>query len=242
MSRSTGGAVLGRGQGLLVHDAVRGRLPVCVGAVRHLDLPRGQRRETYAKVFSLYAFVAGGIGLLITCLAREFLALITTSHYVHGYRVAGFLVFAAMANGAFFIPATGLQIAKRTGLMGAIAVFSALLNVALNIVLVGPLDVYGVATASLVAQTVATALLFAVAQRIYPVPFHPGRVALTFMMAIGLAAVGIYFGAREAAPRRRHRRRAGPLRGGTIGLRVVAIQDFVILRNYLQKKTAVWRG
>lgn len=200
-------------------------------------------RETYAKVFSLYAFVAGAIGLVLTCLAREFLATITTSHYVHGYRVAGFLVFAAMANGAFFIPATGLQIAKRTGVMGAIAVFSAVLNVALNLLLVGPLDVYGVATASLVAQTVSTALLFAVAQRIYPVPFHPGRVALTFMMAIGLAAVGIYFGrtgsgAAVAAT-------AGALGlyvAGTIGLRVVAVQDFVILRNYLQKKTAVWRG
>ncbi len=200
-------------------------------------------RETYAKVFSLYAFVAGAIGLVLTCLAREFLALITTSHYVHGYRVAGFLVFAAMANGAFLIPATGLQIAKRTGWMGGIAVIAAALNVGLNLLLVGPLDVYGVATASLVAQAAAVIILFVVAQRIYPVPFHAGRVALTFLMAIGLAAVGIYFGRTGAGAAVISTIAAlGLYCAGTIGLKVIDMQDFVILRNYLQKKTAAWRG
>ncbi|HWN83193.1 MAG TPA: hypothetical protein VNM87_13930, partial [Candidatus Udaeobacter sp.] len=53
-------------------------------------------RATYAKVFSLYVFVAGAIGLVLTGLAREFLTLITTGHYIHGYRMAGFLVFAAV--------------------------------------------------------------------------------------------------------------------------------------------------
>jgi hypothetical protein len=100
-----------------------------------------------------------------------------------------------------------------------------------------------VATASLVAQTVATALLFTVAQRIYPVPFHAGRVALTFMMAIGLAAVGIYFGRTGSGAALAATAGAlGLYLAGTIGLKVVAIQDFVILRNYLQKKTAGWRG
>ncbi len=200
-------------------------------------------RQTYAKVFSLYAFVAGAIGLVLTCLAREFLAFITTGHYVHGYRMAGFLVFAAMANGAFFIPATGLQIAKRTGVMGGIAVFAAILNVALSLLLVRPLDVYGVATASLVAQTVATVVLFAVAQRIYPVPFHPGRVALTFFMAISLAAAGIYFGRTGAGAALISTLVAlGLYVVGTLGLKVIDMQDLTILRNYLQKKTATWRG
>jgi O-antigen/teichoic acid export membrane protein len=194
-------------------------------------------RETYAKVLSLYILAAGAIGLVLTCLAREFLDIITTGHFVHGYRVAGFLVFAAVANGAFLIPATGLQIAKRTGWMGGIAVFSAVLNVVLNLLLVGPLEAYGVAAASLISHTAATIVIYFVAQRIYPVPFHPGRAMLAFLMAIGLAALGIYFG------------RTGPLAAvvsaaaalvlyfaGTLGLRLIDTQDFVILRKYLKKK------
>jgi O-antigen/teichoic acid export membrane protein len=196
-------------------------------------------RETYAKVFLLYTFVAGAIGLLLTCLAREFLTMITTSHYVHGYRMAGFLVFAAMANGAFIILTTGLQIAKRTIWMGGTAVAAALLNVALNLLLVGRFEAYGVATASLVSQAAAAIFLFVVAQRIYPVPFQPGRVLLTFLMAIGLAALGVYFGRTGAAAAAAAT--AGALvlyLAGTLGLKVVSGQDFLILRNYLQKVAA----
>jgi O-antigen/teichoic acid export membrane protein len=195
-------------------------------------------RETYAKVFLLYAFVAGAIGLVLTCLAREFLHLITVGHYVHGYRVAGFLVFAAMANGAFMILTTGLQIAKRTGWMGGIAVGAAALNVGLNLLLVGPLNVLGVAAASLISQTAAVILLFVAAQRIYPVPFQPGRVLLTFLMAIGLAALGIYFGRTgPAAATLATLAALGLYLAGTMGLKVVSVQDFIVLRNYLRKVT-----
>jgi O-antigen/teichoic acid export membrane protein len=199
-------------------------------------------RETYAKVFLLYAFVAGAIGLLLTGLAREFLALITTSHFAHGYRIAGFLVFAAIAQGAFFIPATGLQIAKRTGWMGTTAVLAAVLNVVLNLVLVRPFEAFGVAAASLVSQVAATIFLFVVAQRIYPVPFHPGRVLLTFVMAIGLAALGIYFGRTgTGAAVLATACSLGLYFAGTLGLKVITVQDFVIIRNYLQKKAAAAR-
>jgi O-antigen/teichoic acid export membrane protein len=200
-------------------------------------------RETYAKVLSLYIFVAGAIGLVLTCLAREFLTVISTGHFVHGYRVAGFLVFAAMANGAFLIPATGLQIAKRTGWMGGIAIMAAVLNVILNLVLVGPLESYGVATASLVSHTVATVVVYFVAQRIYPVPYHPGRAMLTFLLAIGLAALGIYFG--RTGPQAAVVSAAvalGLYVASTFGLRVIGPQDFDVLRRFLRRKTRAARA
>lgn len=196
-------------------------------------------RETYAKVLLLYAFVAGAIGLVLTCLARELLSLITTRHYVHGYRMAGFLVFAAVANGAFVIPAAGLLIAKRTVWMGSAAVAAAALNVVLNLVLVRPFEAYGVATASLISQIVGTILLFAVAQRIYPIPFHPWRVLSTFFMSMGLAALGLYFGRAGAGAAALATAFALALYlAGTLGLKVVSVQDFAILRNFVRRTAA----
>jgi O-antigen/teichoic acid export membrane protein len=200
-------------------------------------------RPTYAKVLSLYVFVAGAIGLVLTGLAREILTCITTGHYVHGYRMAGFLVFAAVANGAFTIPAASLQIAKRTGWMGGIAVLSALLNVVLNLILVRPFEAYGVATASLLAQCVSVGLVMVAAQRIYPVPFHFGRVTLNFVLAMGLAAAGSYFGRTGAGAA--FLATLGTLviyLAGTFALKTIAIQDWVILRNYAQKKRAALGG
>jgi O-antigen/teichoic acid export membrane protein len=200
-------------------------------------------RETYAKVFSLYVFVAGAIGLVLTGLAREFLTLITTSHYVHGYRMAGFLVFAAVANGAFTIPAASLQIAKRTGWMGGIAILAAVLNVVLNLILVRPLEAYGVATASLLAQCASVVCLMVVAQRIYPVPFHLGRTALNFLLAMGLAALGIYFGRGGAGAAILSTLVALVLYlAGAFLLRTIGIQDWLILRNYARRKQAEYAG
>ncbi len=200
-------------------------------------------RATYAKVFSLYMFVAGAIGLVLTGLAREILSLVATGHYVHGYRMAGFLVFAAVANGAFFVPAASLQIAKRTAWMGGIAIVAAALNVVLNILLVHPLEAYGVASASLIAQCVAVILLMAVAQRIYPVPFHLGRGGLTFVMAMALAAAALYVGKSGAGAAILATLGALLLYVlGTLGLRLLSLHDFLTLKNYLQKKRAAMSG
>jgi O-antigen/teichoic acid export membrane protein len=148
-----------------------------------------------------------------------------------------------MAQGAFFIPATGLQIAKRTSWLGWTAILAALLNVALNVFLVRPFEVFGVAAASLVSQTAATVFLFVVAQRIYPVPYHPGRVLLTFLLAIGLAALGLYFGRTGPAASFLWTAIAlGLYLAGTLGLKVISVQDFVILRNYLRKTASARLG
>jgi O-antigen/teichoic acid export membrane protein len=173
----------------------------------------------------------------VTGLAREFLQLVTVGHFVHGYRISGFLVFQALALGAFYVPATGLQIVKRTGWMGGAAMIGAGLNIVLNLVLVQFFEVFGVAAATLISQTVATLLLFAVAQRYYPVPFQMGRNALAFALAIGLAAVSIYVG------------RTGSLAaliatissvlcyfGGCLLFGVIQTQDFRALRDYLRRR------
>jgi O-antigen/teichoic acid export membrane protein len=194
-------------------------------------------RATYAKVFSLYIFVAGLIGLLVTGLAREFLQLVTTGHYVHGYRISGFLVFAAMAHGAFYVPASGLQIVKRTAWMGAAAMIGAGLNIVLNLLLAGPFEVFGVATATLISQIVATLILFAVAQRCYPVPYQVVRTGLAFTWALGLAAVSIYVG------------RTGPTAAlvatvssailylaGCLAFGVLQMRDFEVLFTYARRR------
>ncbi len=196
-------------------------------------------RQVYAKVFSLYVFVAGVVGLVVTGLSREFLNIVATGHFVHGYRVSGFLVFAAAAYGAFAIPATGLQIVRRTALMGAVAAVGAVLNILLNLAWVGRFEALGVAGATLVSQVLTTTLLFAAAHRYYPVPYHWRGAAFGFVTALGLSAVGLAVGRQGTAA-------ALIATGVTTGLyvlvsfatRVIAPADFRMLRHYVQRRWA----
>ncbi|HWN82601.1 MAG TPA: polysaccharide biosynthesis C-terminal domain-containing protein, partial [Candidatus Udaeobacter sp.] len=122
-------------------------------------------------------------------------------------------------------------------------VLSALLNVVLNLLLVHPFEAYGVAGASLLAQCASVGLLMVVAQRIYPVPFHFGRVTLNFVLAMGLAAACSFFGRTGAGAAVLATLGALVLYLlGTFGLKTIAIQDWVILRNYAQKKRAALGG
>ncbi len=68
-----GRAVFGGGQGGVVHDAVRGRLPVCLGPVRDLDPRSPMRARPMPRYSRSTCSLAGAIGLVLTGLAREIL-------------------------------------------------------------------------------------------------------------------------------------------------------------------------
>jgi O-antigen/teichoic acid export membrane protein len=87
--------------------------------------------------------------------------------------------------GAYYMFKSGLDIKRKTWLISIYTTFSALVNIALNLLLIPHYGAMGAALSTLVAYTALATIAYVVNRRIYPVSFEIGIV--TFALLIGIA-------------------------------------------------------
>ncbi len=129
-----------------------------------------------ARVFRLFVAFAALLGLTLSVWSPEILRVATPAAY-HGADVVVPLLTPAimLANMYVFMP--GLAIAKRTRTMGLLTIGGAVLNTALNIVLIPVLDIRGAALATLTSAVAVFLAYIVTSQRHYPVPHDWRRLA-----------------------------------------------------------------
>jgi O-antigen/teichoic acid export membrane protein len=141
-------------------------------------------------VFRCVLFVSSadalGLGLLSPWLVR----LLTTEQFYGGSRVVAPLAFGTVAYAAYIVMAIGVGRAKRTQLNWAITGAAALLNVALNVILIPPYGMMGAAIATVAAYTLMFVLMVGYAQRVFPTPYQWRRVATAAGAAVALVVAG----------------------------------------------------
>jgi O-antigen/teichoic acid export membrane protein len=147
----------------------------------------------FSRVLTLYVGVAAAIALGLGLFAHEALVVLVPGAYLDAALPGGLLCFAAVAQGAYYIVGLGANLAFRTDIVAWTSLFAAIVNIALNRVLVIPLGLFGVAIATTVGFALSTALLYTWAQRVHPIPFRGLRAGFLFLLAgvalfAGLAA------------------------------------------------------
>jgi O-antigen/teichoic acid export membrane protein len=161
------------------------------GAMTPLVLSRHEDEDTRAGLATMlryFAAIALLIFLLISLFADELLHLLTRPAYYAGAKVVPFVVAGAFLGGMYgFAP--GLNIAKRTRLLGTIIAATGLLNLALAFALVGPLGVRGPAVAFVVACAAGFAAVMAVSQRVYPVEHSWWRLGIVTATVVGVVVL-----------------------------------------------------
>ena len=149
-----------------------------------------EAKRTYAYVLTylvvVSSWVALGLGLLSPWLVR----LLTTEDFYAGSRVVAPLAFGTVAYAAYIVMAIGVGRAKRTQLNWAITGAAALLNVALNLILIPPYGMMGAAIATVAAYTLMFVLMVGYAQRVFPTPYQWRRVATAAGAAVVLVVAG----------------------------------------------------
>jgi O-antigen/teichoic acid export membrane protein len=149
-----------------------------------------EARRTYAFVLTYLVVVASwaalGLGLLSPWLVR----LLTTPDFYAGSRVVAPLAFGTVAYAAYIVMAIGVGRAKRTQFNWAIAGAAAVLNVALNLILIPPYGMMGAAIATVAAYVLMFVLMTWYAQRVFPVPYQWRRVGTAAAAAIVLVVAG----------------------------------------------------
>ena len=147
-------------------------------------------KRTYAYVLTylvaLTTWVATGLALLSPWIVDW----IAAPTFAESSRVVGPLAFAAVAFGAYIVVAIGVGRAKRTQFNWVVTGAAALVNVALNLLLIPPYGMMGAAVATVAAYSTMFVGMAWWSQRIYPVPYQWRRVLTAAAAGVALVALG----------------------------------------------------
>jgi O-antigen/teichoic acid export membrane protein len=116
--------------------------------------------------------------------------LLTTEDFYSAERVVAPLAFAAAAFGAYIVVVIGIGRARRTRSNWVITGAAAVLNVALNLILIPEFGMVGAAVATIAAYGTLFLGMAWKAQQVYPVPYQWRRVATAFGAAVALTVLG----------------------------------------------------
>jgi O-antigen/teichoic acid export membrane protein len=100
------------------------------------------------------------------------------------------LAFGAAAFGGYVVVQIGTGRARRTQANWLVTGAAAVLNVALNLILIPPYGRMGAAIATVAAYAVLFVMMAWRAQRVFPVPYQWRRVATIAAAAAGLTVLG----------------------------------------------------
>jgi len=178
----------------------------------------------FSRVLTLYVAVAAGLALLLSLAAPEALAVLVPPAYRDAALPGALLAFAAVAHGAYYIAALGVNLALRNDVLVWTSGAAAAVTLALALALVRPLGLFGVALATCAGFALSTALLYVWAQRIHPIPYRGLRALALYACALVLLAAGVAV-VRAGLP---------PL--ASIGARAGILATFVALALWLARR------
>jgi O-antigen/teichoic acid export membrane protein len=139
-----------------------------------------------ARIFRIFVACALGLALTLTLFADDVVAVMATPEYGAAAAVVGTLVVAILLA-QMYIFAPGIVIAKKTPYVTGINVLAAVVNVALNWVLIPRYGIGGAALATLSGSATAFAAYLLVGQTLYPIPHRWGRLATATASVLALA-------------------------------------------------------
>jgi O-antigen/teichoic acid export membrane protein len=149
-----------------------------------------EAKRTYAYVLTYLVTIASWLALALGLLAPWLVRLLTTPEFYEGERVVAPLAFGGMAYAAYIVMAIGVGRAKRTQFNWAITGLAAVVNVALNLILIPPYGIMGAAVATVAAYVVMFLGMTWYAQRVFPVPYQWRRVLTAVAAAVVLLLGG----------------------------------------------------
>jgi O-antigen/teichoic acid export membrane protein len=162
-------------------------------------------KEIFAKIMTLFVLMASllwiVISLFIENLARfEIMPgrTIIEKHFLPGLVVVPIILLAYLFNGIYVNLQAGLYIEEKTKYFPYVTGAGAIINVAVNLLLIPILGIVGAALATLASYLVMAAGLFIVAQKFYKIDYEYGKILKilgTIFAVASLYYYGYYHGA-----------------------------------------------
>ncbi|MBD0338121.1 MAG: oligosaccharide flippase family protein [Thermoleophilia bacterium] len=148
-----------------------------------------EAKRTYSFVLTYVVVVTCWLALALGALAPWLLRLLTTESFYPAEDVVAPLAFSVAAFGGYTVAVISVGRVRATRLNWTVTGAAAILNVALNLVLIPPFGRMGAAFATVAAYTLMFAGMVWRAQTVFPVPYQWRRVVTAIVVAVGLTVL-----------------------------------------------------
>jgi O-antigen/teichoic acid export membrane protein len=152
--------------------------------LKMMDQPDNKR--FYSKIMTYFTFVVTICVLGLSIFGLEIVKIFAYSReYWVAHTIIPFLSFSVLFGMMKDTSMIGLTITRRTGIIGIVIFFIALINLGLNILLIPRYKIMGAALSTLASQVLYFILINSLARRQYKIPYEYWKLAVM----VGLAAV-----------------------------------------------------
>ena len=149
-----------------------------------------RERAVRARVLTALVIVLALIGAALSVFAREVLAMLAPS-FDEAANTVGLLCLGTLLYGIASVVMLEISIARRTRVFAVYSAIGAVVNVALNVVLIPPLGTVGAGIATVAAFLVLSAGYWWHAQRISATPYETSLVIEVIIAAALVGALGL---------------------------------------------------
>ncbi len=147
-------------------------------------------KRFYSKYMTYFAFIVMIFVIGLSAFSFEIVHLFAQNEvYYIAWSVIPILSFSFFFGMLKDTAATGLQIAKETGIISSITIFTTLLNVGMNYIFIPRYSYYGSALAFLLSQILFFIMIYTFAQKKYPVPYEVKNILLIVIIGSALCLV-----------------------------------------------------
>ncbi|MGD0756173.1 MAG: polysaccharide biosynthesis C-terminal domain-containing protein [Bacteroidales bacterium] len=168
--------------------------------IKRMDSPDNKRFYSKVLLYSSYALMIGIVG--ISLFSFEIVKVIATSRAYWDAVV----IIPVLSMSIFFanmkeVTVYGLHIAKKTRIIGIIVVFSTVLSLVLNFLLIPVWDITGAAVATLLSQFIYWYACYYYSQKVFYVPYEIGKLTLMVITGAVLSFSGLLLNGLDLLPR-----------------------------------------
>ncbi len=158
--------------------------------IKRMDSPDNKRFYSKVLLYSSYALMIGIVG--ISLFSFEIVKVIATSRtYWDAVAIIPVLSMAIFFANMKEVTVYGLHIAKKTRIIGIIVVFSTVLSLVLNFLLIPVWDITGAAIATLMSQFLYWYACYYYSQKVFYVPYEIGKLTLMLVTGAALSFSGL---------------------------------------------------
>jgi O-antigen/teichoic acid export membrane protein len=150
-------------------------------------------KRFYSKTNTYTSFIFTIALLFLSLFSFEILKLVTKStFYWDAHYIVPIIAFALLFGLLKDNITIGLEIKKKTKIMGGLIFGISVLNIGLNLLLIPALDIYGAALATLFSQFSFLLMVNFYAQRAYVIPYEWKKIIQMILIAVLIVLFGLF--------------------------------------------------
>lgn len=146
--------------------------------------------EVVARIFKYYALALATLALVVSTFSREIVGILGTPAYARAAGLVPLVAAGYFCYGLFLFFVTGALVTRRLYLQSVALGIGALVNTALNLLLIPRYEAIGAAAATLISYLIAAAAGYRFSQNVYPVPYRFGE--LLHIVVVAVVAFGAF--------------------------------------------------